>query len=145
MPTYEICGQSLSSTISVDMNSIFMKLYVTWPTWQTSEIWIFEVIFVDFRLKKNIFFNVAESFVGRNTSNHACQIFCSKSNCETMYHWFFLLEITVVKIMNKLNVCSAHSYLYPHSRFKSGWSTILQMYQLQRDKGLFHLSIIPQE
>jgi hypothetical protein len=48
--------------------------------------------------------NVAESFVGRNTSNHACQIFCSKSNCETMYHWFFLLEITVVKIMNKLNV-----------------------------------------
>ena len=38
---------------------------------------------------------------------------------ETMYHWFFLLEITVVKIMNNLNVCSAHSYLYPRSRFKT--------------------------
>jgi hypothetical protein len=35
-----------------------------------------------------------------------------------MYHWFFLLKITVVKIMNNLNVCSAHSYLYPRSRFK---------------------------
>jgi hypothetical protein len=34
-----------------------------------------------------------------------------------MYHWFFLLEITVVKIMNSLNVCSAHSYLYLRSRF----------------------------
>jgi hypothetical protein len=29
-----------------------------------------------------------------------------------MYHWFFLLEITVVNIMNNLNVCSTHSYLY---------------------------------
>ena len=79
------------------MNSIFMKLYVTWPMWPTSEIWIFEVIFVDFRLTKNFFFNKTESFVGRNTSNHACQIFFSISNCETMYHWFFLLKITVVK------------------------------------------------
>jgi endonuclease/exonuclease/phosphatase family metal-dependent hydrolase len=35
-----------------------------------------------------------------------------------MYHWFFLLEITMVKIMNNLNVCSAHSSLYPRSRFK---------------------------
>jgi hypothetical protein len=35
-----------------------------------------------------------------------------------MYHWFFLLEITAVKIMNNLNACSAHSYLYPRSRFK---------------------------
>ena len=33
---------------------------------------------------KNIIFNKTESFVGRYTSNHACQIFCSKSNCETM-------------------------------------------------------------
>ena len=40
--------------------------------------------FVDFRLMKNIIFNKTESFVGRNTSNHACQIFCSKSNCETV-------------------------------------------------------------
>jgi len=29
---------------------------------------------------KNIIFNKTESFVGRNTSDHACQIFCSKSN-----------------------------------------------------------------
>jgi hypothetical protein len=35
-----------------------------------------------------------------------------------MYHWFFLFEITMVKIMNNLNVCSAHSYLYHRSRFK---------------------------
>jgi hypothetical protein len=75
------------------------------------------VIFVDFRLTKNIIL-IRQSFVGRNTSNHACQIFCSKSNCETMYHWFFLLEITAVKKMNNLNVCSAHSYLYPRYWFK---------------------------
>ena len=118
VPTDNICGQS-SSKIPVDMNSIFMKLYVTWPMWpKTSENWIFEMIFVDFRLMKNIIFNKTESFVWRNTSNHACQIFCSKSNCETMYHWFFLLEITMVKIMNNLNVCSAPSSLYPRSRFK---------------------------
>ena len=65
-----------------------------------------------------IIWNLTVIAVGRNTSNHACQICFSKSNCETMYHWFFLLEITVVKIMNNLNVCSAHSYLYPRSRFK---------------------------
>jgi hypothetical protein len=58
---------------------------------------IFEVIFVDFRLMKNICLNETESFVGRNISNHACQIFFAKSNCETMYHWFVLLEVTVVK------------------------------------------------
>jgi hypothetical protein len=34
-----------------------------------------------------------------------------------MYQWFFLLEITVVDILHNLNVCSAHSYLYPRSRF----------------------------
>jgi hypothetical protein len=39
---------------------------------------------------KNIIFNKTKSFVGRNTSDRACQIFCSKSNCETMYHWFRL-------------------------------------------------------
>ena len=38
---------------------------------------------------KNIILNKTESFVRRNTSDHACQIFCSKSNCETMYHRFF--------------------------------------------------------
>ena len=83
-----------------------------------SEIWIFEVIFVVFRLMKNIIFIKTERFVGRNTCDHACQIFCSKSNCETMYHWYFLLEITVVKIMNNLNACSAHNYLYARSWFK---------------------------
>ena len=40
----------------------------------------FEVIFVGFRLLKNIIFNKTKSFVGRNTSDHACQIFCSKGN-----------------------------------------------------------------
>jgi hypothetical protein len=29
---------------------------------------------------KNIISNKTESFVGRNTSENACQIFCSKSN-----------------------------------------------------------------
>ena len=38
---------------------------------------------------------------------------------ETMYHCFFLLEITMVKIMNNLIVCSAHSYLNPRSRFNA--------------------------
>jgi hypothetical protein len=51
-------GRNLSSKISVDMNSIFMKLYVTWPTWPKGHIpqkfRIFEVIFVVFRLMKNI-------------------------------------------------------------------------------------------
>ena len=50
-----------------------------------SEFWILKgVIFVDCRLMKNNIFNKTESFVGRNTSNHACQISCSKSNGETM-------------------------------------------------------------
>ena len=120
MPTEKICGRSLSSKIPVDMNSIFMKLYVTWS--HTSEIWIFEVIFVVFRLMKNIIFNKTESFVGRNISDHACQIVCSKGNCETMYHWFSLLEITMAKIMNNLNAFSAHSYLYPWSWFKGNLS-----------------------
>ena len=86
----------------------------------TSDIWIFEVIFVVCRLlKKNNIFNKTESFVGRNTSNHACQILCSKSNCENMYYWFFLLEITVVKKkMKNVIACSAHCYLYQRSRFK---------------------------
>ena len=70
-----------------------------------------------FRLMKNIIFNKTKSFVGRITSDHACQIFCTKSNYETVYHLIFLLEVTMAKIMKKLNVCSAHSYLYPLSRF----------------------------
>jgi hypothetical protein len=51
----------------------------------TSEIRIFEVIFVDFRLMKIIIFNKTESLVGRNTSDHACQYFAPKIT-ETMYH-----------------------------------------------------------
>jgi hypothetical protein len=59
VPTDKICGRSLSK-ISVDMNSIFMKLcHMTNMTKRShnSEILIFEVIFVDVRLKKNIVFN----------------------------------------------------------------------------------------
>ena len=67
----------------------------------------------------NIIFNKTESFGGRNISGHACQIYFSKGNCESVYHWFFLLEITVSKLLNYLNVCSSHSYLYPRSRFKN--------------------------
>ena len=52
----------------------------------TTEICFFEVIFIVFRLMKNIIFNKTESLVGRNTSDHVIQIFCSKGNCETMYH-----------------------------------------------------------
>jgi hypothetical protein len=58
-------GRSLSK-ISVDMNSIFMTLcHMTNMTKRshTSEILIFEVIFVDFRLTKNIFFNKTASFM----------------------------------------------------------------------------------
>ena len=62
---------------------------------------------------KNMIFNKTERFVGRDICDHACQIFCSKGNRETMYHWFFFLEITVVKTMNNLNVCSAHT-IYTH-------------------------------
>ena len=66
------------------MNSIFMKLYVTWPTWPKGHIpqkfeflnWFLQ--FLDWW--KNIIFNKTESFVWKNTSDHACQIFCSKSN-----------------------------------------------------------------
>ena len=43
-----------------------------------------EVIFVGLRLMKNIIFNKTDDFVG--TSDHDWQIFCSKSNCATMYH-----------------------------------------------------------
>ena len=39
------------------------------------------MIFVDFRLTKNIFFNKTDRFLGRTTSNYACQIFCAIRNC----------------------------------------------------------------
>jgi hypothetical protein len=38
VPTVKICGRNLSSKIPVDINSIFMKLYVTWPTWPKGHI-----------------------------------------------------------------------------------------------------------
>jgi len=120
VPTDTICGRNLSSDHMANVN--------LWS--YTSEIWIFELIFVVFRLMKNIISNKTKSFVGRNTSDHACQIFCSKSNCETMYHWFFLLEITVVKIMNNLNVCSAHNYLYPRCRFKKNHTPVFNVFFL---------------
>jgi transposase len=85
-----ICG-------SAYRQNLWAKLIIKNPRWyeqhiyeivchmtnrlHTSDIWIFEVIFVDFRLMKNIVFNKTESFGRRNTSNHAFQIFCSKSNC----------------------------------------------------------------
>ena len=40
----------------------------------------FDVIFVGFRLMKNIIFNKTKGFIGRNTSDHTRHIFCSKSN-----------------------------------------------------------------
>ena len=120
-PFKETFAQSLSSNILVEINSIILKLYVTWPTSPKCHIP------QKFEFSKNIIFNQTDSFVGRNTCEYACQIFCSKSNCETMYHRFFLLEITVVKIMNNLNVCSAHSYLFPRYQFNE---TLL--YQLVR-------------
>ena len=88
-----------------------------WSRWAITGSW--EPLVVVFKLTKNIIFNKTESFVGRNTSDHACQIFCSKSNCETVYQWFFLLEITVAKIMKNLKVCSTHGYLYPWSQFNT--------------------------
>ena len=45
----------------------------------------FEVIFVGFTLMKNIIFNKTKGFVGKNTNDHACQIFYTKRNYETVY------------------------------------------------------------
>jgi hypothetical protein len=73
----------------------------------TSEIWICEVIFVVFRLMKNIIFNKTESFVGRNTSDHACQIVCSKSNCETIN---LVLNIFTVEVF--FTVCFNHAVIW---------------------------------
>jgi hypothetical protein len=38
VPTDKICGRNLSSKIPAEINSIFMKLYVTWPTWLKGHI-----------------------------------------------------------------------------------------------------------
>jgi hypothetical protein len=104
---------------------------------------IFKVIFVVFRLMKNIIFNTTESFLGRNTSNHACQIFWSISNWS--YVWLIFPprdEITVVKIMNNLNVCPAHSYLFPRSQFKhtsvlKGHIFLVLLWKISNELNLF--------
>jgi len=124
LPTDKICGRSLSSISPVDMTvTAYIWNYLSHDQRDLKIIYLrdlkFRSGFCRLDWGRIFFFDKTESFVGKNTSNHACQIFCSKSNCETIYHWCFLLEITVVKIMNNLNVCSAQSYLYPRSRFKS--------------------------
>ena len=83
------------------MNSIFMKLSHDFRS-HTSEIWIFEVIFVDFKTDE-YFFNKTEV-----SYKHARQIFGSKSNKLCIVD--FCSEITMIK--KKLNVCSAHSYTH---------------------------------
>ena len=57
VPTGKICGRSLSVKIPVDMHSIFIKLYGTCPRDQGHTPQKFEVIFVGFRLMKNIIYN----------------------------------------------------------------------------------------
>ena len=84
MPTDKICGRSLSSMISIDMNSIFMKLYVTWFRSHTSDICIFESDFCSF--------------------------------------------LTVPKLLNNLNVCSGHNYVYPRSRFKTIYMYLITLF-----------------
>ena len=63
--------------------------------------------------------------VSSHVGNSICfsvYILCTHTEITSpTHHWFFLLEITVVKKMNNLNVCSVHSYLYPRSRFKQEW------------------------
>jgi hypothetical protein len=76
----------------------------------TSEIWIFEVIFVDFRLT-NIFLTRLKV-----SCNHARQIFGSKRNWNYVSSiWFFLRDNHGKK--RNLNVCSAHSYTHGPSQF----------------------------
>jgi hypothetical protein len=58
---------------------------------------------------KNIIFNKTESFIRRNTSDHACQIFCSKSNCETMYQWFVTHLMVISTDLNRNRRRSKHS------------------------------------
>ena len=54
-----------------------MTKVIYWSyTWK---IRIFEVILVVFRLMENALFNKIKGFVGRNSSDHAGQIFSPKS------------------------------------------------------------------
>jgi hypothetical protein len=83
---------------------------------------LYDVVYVIILLYSILYWCILQ--LRKKKINKKKKIFCSKSNCETMYHWFFLLEITVVKIMNNLNFCSTHSYLYPWSRFKQEVNTL---------------------
>ena len=127
VPTDKICGRSLSLDLSgycainrmINKNSRWYEQHIYETVCHMTKIRIFEVFFVVFIPIKNIIFNKTENIIRRNTSDHGCQISCSKSNCETMYNWFYIFETTVVRIMNNLNVCSAYNYLYHRSWFKT--------------------------
>jgi hypothetical protein len=99
--TEKMCDRSLSSDLSgycvirmININPRWYEQHIyettTWPTWPKGHIpqrfefskWFIVV----FRLMKYIIFNESERFVGTHTSDQACQIFCSKGNCETIYH-----------------------------------------------------------
>ena len=94
MPTDKICGRSLSSDHSGYCVNRMINKNPRWITYLWNCMshdprdqkvtylrnFNFRSDFVLFRLMKNIIFNQIESLVGRNTSDHACQIFCSKSN-----------------------------------------------------------------
>jgi hypothetical protein len=79
VPTVKFVGRAYHQKSLLMMSHDQLDLKVTYLG-----TLILEVIFVVFRLMKNIIFNKIESFVGRNTIDHACQIFCSKSNYETV-------------------------------------------------------------
>ena len=64
---------------------------------------------------KNIIFNKTKSFIGRNTSEHACQIFCSKSNCETMYHWFFSPQDNRGQINETISMFAPPTAIYTYA------------------------------
>ena len=100
------------------MNTILIKLYVTWPTWpkvhipQKFEFSKWSWLFLDWwRILFLIRLKVSK---GGTLVTMPVKYLAPKV---TVKLWFFILEITVVKIMNNLNICPAHSYLYPRSRF----------------------------
>ena len=90
------------------------------------------MIFVDFRLVKNIIINKTGNFVERNTSNHACQIFCSKSNCEMYVSLMFPPQDNRGQ-NNEQSECLLRPQLYPRSRFTLALLT--QIYPLSEMSG----------
>jgi hypothetical protein len=101
VPTDIICGRSLSVHL-VDMNSIFMKLcHMGWNDQRDLKVTYLRNL--NFRSDFLLFLDL---FLIR----------LKVSRGETLVKYFAPREITMVKIMNNLNVCSAHSYLYPRSR-----------------------------